>query len=291
MKAFFKLLISLLVILSFGFPTYGMRIDNPDGNMVKFPILENGAVPTLEQDNTSPTVIVPLNQVGNTTILSVVGAIDDRSITVTSPTGFDADDFIVIADAVENRYYVGRQIGAASGSVISVHPPLDFAYSSGATVTAGLVNMAVDGSSTPQIFSLRASDPGLPLVVDITRIIFLGLTASAVDLTTFGDGAALPYGILLRHVNGDVMNIFTVRTNGDLASLMYDFDIYAATNPQQGVDGFLGRMSFNGHDKLGVVIRVGPNEDIQLIIYDNLLTSFTFFTVIVEGHIVVPTGI
>ena len=290
MKTLFRYLTILLVLLGLGFPAQGMRVDNPDGNMVQFPILEDGAVPTLEQDNTSPTMIVPLNQVGNTTTLSVTGAIDDRSVTVTSPTGFDADDFIVIADAVGNRYYTGQQIGAAAGSVISIHPPLDFAYPSGATVTAGLVNMAVDGSSTPQVFSLRASDPGLPLIVDVTRIIFLGLSAAVNDLTTFGDDAALTYGVLLRHVNGTTMNIFTAQTNGDLASMMYDFDIYQATNPQEGVDGFLGRMSFNGQDKMGVVIRVGPDEDVQLIIYDNLTTAFTFFTVIVEGHVVVPSN-
>ena len=290
MKTLCKILISLLVILGFGFTAYGMRVDNPDGNMVQFPILEDGAVPTLEQDNTSPSLIVPLNQVGNTTTLSVTGAIDDRSVTVTSPTGFDDGDFIVIADAVGNRYYTGAQIGAAAGSVISVHPPLDFAYPSGATITAGLVNMAVDGSSTPQIFSLRASDPGLPLIVDVTRIIFLGLSAAANDLTTFGDDAALTYGILLRHVNGQTMNIFTAQTNGDLASMMFDFDIHAATNPQQGVDGFLGRMTFNGQSKMGVVLRIGPSEDLQLIIYDNLTTAFTFFTVIVEGHVVVPSN-
>ena len=290
MKALFKVLVSLLIVLGLGFSAYGMRVDNPDGNMVAFPVLEDGAVPTLEQDNTSPTMIVPLNQVGNTTTLSVTGAIDDRSVTVTSPTGFDAGDFVVIADAIGNRYYTGQQIGAAAGSVISVHPPLDFAYPSGATVTAGIVNMAVDGSSTPQIFSLRASDPGLPLIVDITRIIFLGLSAAVNDLTTFGDDAALTYGILLRHVNGQTMNIFTAQTNGELASMMYDFDIYEAANPNQGVDGFLGRLSFNGQDKMGVVIRVGPTEDIELIIYDNLSTAFTFFTVIVEGHVVVPSN-
>jgi len=289
MKTLFKVLVSLLIVLGLGFPTYGMRVDNPDGNMVQFPVLEDGAVPTLWQDNTAPTMIVPLNQVGNTTTLSVVGAIDDRSVTVTSVTGFDAGDFIVIADAIGNRYYTGQQIGAVAGSVVSVHPPLDFAYPIGATITAGIVNMAVDGSSTPQVFSLRASDPGLPLIVDVTRIIFLGLSAAANDLTTFGDDAALTYGILLRHVNGTTMNLFTAQTNGDLASMMFDFDIHAATNPQQGVDGFLGRMTFAGANKMGAALRVGPDEDIQLIIYDNITTAFTFFTVIVEGHVVVPT--
>ena len=89
----------------------------------------------------------------------------------------------------------------------------------------------------------------------------------------------------MRKVDGEQRNIFNAKTNGELANLMYDFDIEAATNPQQGQDGFTGRMTFGGQSKMGVVIRLGQGEDLQMLIQDNL-SSLEILEIICEGHIV-----
>jgi hypothetical protein len=165
---------------------------------------------------------------------------------------------------------------------------LDFAYAAGAQITNGITNMAVNGSVTPQVFGLRVSDPGLPLTVDVTRLMFLCTSVALNDLSTFGDIAGgLAKGIQIRKRDGTFNNIFTAKTNGELEGIMFDFHIHAKTNPVQGQDGFTGRLTFGGQSKMGVVVRVGPDEDLECIIQDDL-SSLTTFIVIAEGSAVIP---
>ena len=256
-----------------------------DVNIVS-PIEANGAVPINIQDQTSPTLIVPLNQTANTTTVSVLAVTDTRTVTVTDTTGFVDKAFVVIASIPDNRYYTGYQVGAVAGNVVTLDTPLDFAYPIGATATNGISNMNVNGSVTTEVFSLRAADPGLPIEIDVTRIIFVCETAGAVDLTKFGDIAGgLISCVVLRCNDGIVNNIFNAKTNADLAGFMYDFSVAAATNPAQGQDGFTGRMTFGGQNKMGVVIRIGAGEDLEMLIQDDL-SSLQKFQVIVEGHVV-----
>lgn len=249
--------------------------------------LTSGARDVNIQDQVTPPLIVPFNKTTNTTTLSAATAIDDRTITVAATTGFVDGAFVTISSIGDNRYYIGRQIGAPVGNVITVDTPLDFAYPIGATAATGAIYLNVNGSVTPQVFSIRASDPGIPVTIDITRIIFQCTTATAVDLSKFGDIAGgLVNGLVLRRVDGTTTNIFNVKTNGELAAIMYDFTIYQGTNPVQGVDGFLGRITFAGQEKMGVAIRLGTGEDLEVIVQDNLST-LTEFLMIAEGHVVI----
>lgn len=247
---------------------------------------ENGSVPVTLQDQTSPTLIVPLNQVSNTTTVLNLGTRDTNTIDVTVTTGFADGAFIVIADLVNNRYYTGYQVGAIAGNTVTLDSRLDFAYAAGATITNGITDMSVNGSVTPQVFGLRVSDPGLPLTVDVTRLMFVATTVNPVDLSKFGDiVGGLTNGIQIRKRDGMFNNIFNAKTNADLASYMFDFNVNTATNPAQGQDGFLGRLTFSGQNKMGVTVRVGPDEDIECIIQDDLST-LTSFSIICEGSVV-----
>ena len=238
-------------------------------------------------DQTTPALIFPMNRVNNTSALSVDGVGEETTVTVDTTTGFVDGAFIVIANADEGRFYRGIQIGAPVGSVITLDTPLDFSYPAGTQITSGSINLAVNGTlASPQVFSLRASDPGLPTVVDVTRLIFSCITDTAVDLTKFGDIAGgLTNGIVLRRKDGTISNIFNSKTNFDLSSIMYDFQVAAATNPNQGQDGFVGRMTFAGTNKMGVAIRIGPDEDLELLVQDPLSTLL-LFTITAEGHVV-----
>jgi hypothetical protein len=247
----------------------------------------NGSVPVTLQDQTTPTLIVPLNQVANTTTTSSPGVIDTYTIDVTVNTGFADGSFVVIADLVNDRYYTGTQVGDIAGSTVTLDTPLDFDYASGSSITNGIINMNVNGSVTRQIFSLRASDPGLPTTVDVTRIMFLCTTEGLNDLSTFGDIAGgLEKGIVIRRRDGVYNNIFNAKTNGDLEGIMFDFHIHAKTNPVQGQDGFTGRLTFAGQNKMGVSVRIGPNEDLECLIQDDL-TGITSFKIIAEGSVVI----
>lgn len=238
------------------------------------------------RDQATPTILIPFNDVTNSTTLAAQATINTKSITLTSVTGFDSGDYVCLDDVADGRYYCGKQVGAPVGNVITLDTPLDFTYPAGVVVTVGGTNLNVDGSVTPRIFSLRAGDPGVPVIGDITRLIFQCITNTAADLSLFGDIPALTNGLVLRKKNldGTYSNVFNVKSNADLAGIMFDFDIYAATNPAQGVDGFVGRLTFAGSSKFGVVLRIAPFEDLELVIQDDL-TDLTQFIINMEGHI------
>ena len=261
-----------------------INITDETGN--KLVLEPNSSLPVTLQDQTTPTLIVPLSQVSNTTTVLNIGTVDTNTIDVTATTGFVNGTFIVIADLVNNRYYTGEQVGAIAGNTVTLDTPLDFAYAVGATITNGNINMSVNGSVTRQVFGLRVSDPGLPLTVDVTRLMFECTTDTAVDLSKFGDiVGGLTNGIVLRKRDGTFNNIFNAKTNSRLKGIMLDFELIAATNPSQGQDGFSGRLTFGGQSKMGVVVRVGPDEDLECIIQDDL-TSLLTFTIIAEGSAV-----
>jgi len=125
--------------------------------------------------------------------------------------------------------------------------------------------------------------PGIDEQYDITRIIFVCLTDTAVDLSLFGDLPKLLRGVALRHRDGTVRNIFNVKSNLDIEGITLDWKPFSSANPQQGQNGFSARLTFGGQDKLGVVQRIGPGEDLEVIIQDDL-TDLTLFEIVAEGH-------
>jgi hypothetical protein len=139
--------------------------------------------------------------------------------------------------------------------------------------------MNVDGSTTPQIFGVRnPSTVDIPLEVDISRLMFSSLTATTPQLSDFGDIAGgLTRGIVIRAVDGTYRNIVNFKTNMEMKEAMYDLEIQTTAATAQ--DGLTGRFTF---EKLGQVVRIGPDEDLQIIIQDDL-TTLTSFEVIAEG--------
>ena len=101
----------------------------------------------------------------------------------------------------------------------------------------------------------------------------------------FGDiGGGLLRGITIRRVDGTTQNILNAKTNGELKSIMFDYD--PETVAQNGQNGFTGRLTFAGQNKLGAVVRLGEGEDLQMIVQDDL-TSLVDFEIIAEGSEVV----
>ena len=242
------------------------------------------------QDQHTPAIIAKFSVLEEETTLTSTVAIDDLTMTVDDATGFTVGKYVSIFSVADNRFYLGNVV-SASGNPVSLDTPIDFAYPSGSNVTAGTTNMAVDGSSTPMIFGLRNTIEAIGATADITRLIFTCLAETPIDLSKFGDLAALVNGIVLRRVDGTYKNIFNVKTNQEIAGLMYDFNPQAATNPAQGQDGFVSRLTFAGQNKIGVTLRLSPGEDLQLIVQDDLETAqaaaqISSLEIIAEGHIV-----
>ncbi len=251
------------------------------------PLEPNNSVPVTVQDQTTPIVIVPLHQKQGETTLATDAAIDNYTVTLTDATGFVDGNLVALSDVANSQVYYGRQVGAPAANVITVDRPFDFTFVTGTTITRNRTNMNIDGSVTTQVFGLRQGvDPALNLTADVVRIIMTMYTATAPTLSDFGDIAGgITNGVTLRKRDGNRVNLFNIKDNGELAGICYDIQFLSVFGP--GQDGVTSRLTFGGWSKMGAVVRVAPNEDIELLVNDNL-TSLQKFELIVEGSIVIP---
>lgn len=258
-------------------------IKGSDGN--ELVIKDDGSIDVNVQDQTTNVLIGYMSDEHASTTIAATGAINDLEIQVADATDFVAGDYLSIFSVPDNRVYLASILSVA-GSTVNLDTPLDFAFPIGSFVTAGNRNMNVDGSVTPVVYGLRNTDEAIGTAFDITRLIFTMTTDAAVDLSKFGDIAGgLTRGVVMRKKDGVYANIFNVKTNGELANIMYDVTIESASNPAQGQNGLIGRLTFGGQSKIGVVVRLEPGEDIQLIVQDDL-SDLLSFGIIAEGHAV-----
>ena len=244
-------------------------------------IAKNGAIDVFIQDSTAPLIIVKFSKLITETTTTSLLVKEDRIINVADATSFDVGQLLTIYNKTSNRVFFATILNV-NILAITLDSPLDFEYPSGSPVSIGDTNMNVDGSVTPQIFGVRnPTGEDVPLAFDVTRIMFKCLTATTVDLSKFGDIVnGLLKGIVLRRVDGTYRNIFNVKTNAELKNITYDFDVQTVSGNQQ--DGFTSRLTFAGQNKMGAVVRIGENEDLQLIVQDNL-EALSNFIMIAEG--------
>jgi len=247
-------------------------------------ISANGGADVNLQDQTTSTIILPMVQQLGLTTLSVDAVINTYTVTVSDTTGFAVGQHFRIINSAADRYYFGT-ILSILGSVITLDTQMDFTYVAGSEVTISNINMAVDGSVTPVIFTLRTGSPSIPSSCDITQIHITCITTSAIDLNKFGNLTALSRGLAFRRVDGIKSNIFNVKSNRELAGLASCFNPYEATNPSQGVDGFTSCVGFGGQGRIGVVLRIDQYGHLEMIVQDDL-TALTSLVIMLEGHVV-----
>jgi len=241
------------------------------------------------QDQHSRVIILKFNEIQNTTTLIAPTVKDTYTITVANTTGFIDGRYIILSNPDIKNFGFFTQVGAPVGNVITVDTPIDIVYPIGSVADATITNMNVNGSVTPRVFGLRGApvpESDVDVTLDITRIIFHCQTDGSVDLTKFGDIAeGITRGLVLRRRDGIITNLFNVKTNGEIAGLMFDISVSAANNPQQGVNGFMARLTFAGQSKMGVTVRLPGGEDLEFLVQDDL-ESITLLEVIAEGHVV-----
>lgn len=234
-------------------------------------------------DQTSPTVILPMALEAAATTSDVLAVKDSYVIEVASAVGFLVGHHIRIIDTSLDRFYFGSVL-AINSTTLTLDTPLDFAYTVDSQVIVATTNMNVNGSVTPVIFKHRLGNPSTNKATHITRIIFTCTTSDPIDLLGFGDLPELIRGIVIRRANNEIFNVLNVKSNADLSNISYDFKIFEATNPSQGINGFVCRLTFAGQNKLGVALRLEVGENLEVIVQDNLLGLVTL-SIIAEGHI------
>ena len=253
--------------------------------VVVSPLESNGAIPVNIQDQTTPPFDLYFiqSQAVPTTLL-VNASIDDLTINLSSTVGFVDGSYVGIFCPDENRFYFGTQIGSPIGNSITLDTPLDFNFTTGDNVLGFSRDLNVDGSNTTQIFEIQGT--GGNAEIDITRILIQMTTDTDPQFSDFGDITdGLDNGIVLRRVNGDIRNIWNIKSNSEFANHAFDYTPYVASNPGQGVPGIAVRYSFAGQSKHGVAVRLAQGESLELWIQDDL-SSLASFRIIAEGHLV-----
>lgn len=234
------------------------------------------------QDPTSPPIIVKFKKEISRTTSGVDTVLESNEITVVSNANFAVDRYVTIFDNILEKFYVGEVVNVV-GNLITLDTPFEHVFPSGSTVIISNTHMNVDGSAVKQVFGVRSVGT-VDVSFDITRILITGLTSSPGDYASFGNLAKLNFGIVLRRVNGINQTIFNAKSNGELANIMFDFEIFDAA--KQGVDGFKGRLTFAGQSKLGVAVRLNPGDNLELVVQDNL-SGLDNLELIAEGHLTV----
>jgi len=249
-----------------------------------YPRESNNGVPVNVQDQTTQ----PVDGLFAQSISNFSLAVDTVASGLTSLVyvftaapghGIGVNDEILLLDTIGNREYFAKVLNV-SVDTITVDRPIDhifpFTTTLGRRVTT---QMAVDGSSTPQIFSIRSGS----IPSDITRFIITMLGDSSMDDGKFGNLSALDRGLVLRIVNGFQKTIFNFKTNGDIKQFCYDVS-YADKAPA-GQEGLVARITFAGQDKHGVTLRIQDTDVIQWIVQDDL-TDLVSLKIAGEGHFI-----
>jgi len=218
--------------------------------------------------------------------LAVDTVVNSNSITVAPGHGFttaDAGKHIALFDfPADPAVFTSTELLTVTGDVFLLDSPMPriFTVADG-TAAIFLNNMNVDGSVTPEVFSV-SSRPGLS--GDMVALHLEIRDTSPMDFSTFGGLPTLTNGIVVRVNNGDgtYRNLYNFKSNGDiiLMSKTYEF----VENNGGGIRGFNARVVFGGEDNHGVVVRLDGDlsESLEIVIQDDL-TGLTLMDWVAQG--------
>lgn len=249
------------------------------------PLESNGAVPVNIQDQTSKALdLYFIKAAAQTTLTSDITP-EDTTIDLTSATGFVDKNAVGIFSSV-GQFYFGKQVGAPAGNTITLDAPVDRAFSTGtANAISATEGLNVDGSSVTQVFQIGpiGAGPNQPMV-DITKIIGYMESTVAMDDAKFGSLAALTKGIVLRHNNTVIDNIWNAKSNSDLA-LLCAGDFQYTDKAPAGSYGARFSYSLAGQGNHGVTIRLNPGDTLEVLVQDDI-DGLAKFVMMAQGHVV-----
>lgn len=239
-------------------------------------------VPVYVQDQTTPLLAVPFLQERTTATLSVDTVVNEYTVHLESGHGALAGEVIELANA---DGFMQAVIITPNATNVVVDTAINDTYLVGeTTITISKVDMNVDGSVTPQVFSVL---PGPNQAGDLVRVIFEMRGTNDMTFSTFGPIPKLTRGCLLRVNNGDgtYRNILNFKDCGDWIEHSYDHTFFP--NNGGGIRAFTSRLTWGGASKHGVVVRVEGTrgESLELVVQDDLsVAALTRFHMIAQGH-------
>jgi hypothetical protein len=202
----------------------------------------------------------------------------------TAGHGIIAGDEILLLEPPHSRSFYAEVVSVATNT-ITLDRPIDHDFTAADTLGRIVTtNMAVDGSVTPQIFSIRAGFTE----TDIVRFIITIIGDGPMDDGKFGNLAKLTRGLTLRIYDGFQKTILNFKTNGEIKQFCFDGTYTPGTLGPSGAEGFSARITYGGQSKHGVVLRIGTDDVIQLVVQDDL-TGLVSLKASAQGHEVTKT--
>ena len=268
--------------------------DKQDDIIAKMPGLEDGSAKVVVKNQHTEIIDLFAHKHFGDCTLEANTSIEDRTFNIDSLTYIPlVGDLLCLNEEVS--FYQGALLEVVDNGgdtyTITVDTPLDYAFTTSAYGCLGTHNMAVDGSITPEIFSISPGDLQDGVIWDITGFTFVmcgegvGVANEAPDDGDFGVTGVLTNGVVIRSVNGITKNIFNVKQNGEMR--LRGMNIEYTDKSRAGIYSVGGSKTFNGMQFHAVTVRLESttNDMIQAIIQDDL-TEMDQMCIIVHGHVV-----
>lgn len=258
------------------------QISDSSGNAVVPILRDNGSyVLPVEVENTHHKIwnhYFNLETAVSTTLNGAV-AVNAKTLIFTDASLFNVGDKIDIHSGL-NHIHMYREIISIVTNTVTIDSGVDVALASGSQIDQTSFNMAVDGSATPQIYTMK---PRGTEKVDCTRLLLQIVDGTTMDDTKFGGAPALTDGVHIRKNinNGASYETLAIwKANKEMKEDMYDINY--TTKAGGGNHGLNGRWTFA---KSGAVVNLDAanNEFLECVIQDNL-TLLIDFQIKVQGH-------
>lgn len=253
------------------------------------PITDAAPMPSRQQSSSAHTLTVPMAKAtGVSATLAAVAVRDTYDVTVQTGEGAAINDGDLIEMFNTVTFMQATVLSHPSADVLRLDTLINHAYPEDSPLNVSTINLVVNGSATPQVFSVKP-EPGQR--GRFNRIIMSMIGTATMDTGTFGPIAALARGLLLRvkQADGDYRNLYTIKTNAGFKAVSYDGDF--DPNNGQGQRMFTTRLTWGGEDKHGAIIEIdgagvrADDVEIQLVVQDNLEdVTFTALTAVAEGR-------
>ena len=230
------------------------------------------------QDQVTDPVNLYLHRVEATPSLSGTQTLDSYTVTLDSTTNIDVGDAITIKESGKSFQSIVDSISA--GVSVNIKSPLDYAFTTSASVKIGSWNLNVNGSVTPVEFEIG---PIPDVDIDIYTLTINIIDGDTMDSSKFGSITTLDMGLVVRHENSSVKNLALLNNNSGFSE--QGFTTIYDPAPPAGEYGVRHTLHFP--TAFGVARRIldAPGERMVLIVQDNL-TALDKVVGTVGGHIV-----
>ena len=204
-------------------------------------------------------------------------SVDDEAFTVNSIVDVAAGDVIYVCEGI--RFYQSI-VASTAANTINLGSPLDFAFTTAASVYVGSWKLNVDGSGTTKVAHMVAP---CDAVFEIYQITVSMTDATAMDSGKFGGITALTNGIFFRVVNGGTKNLSLIVNNTGFSE--FGFDVVYDPKAAAGVYGLIAKKNYNETNGTLLKIDGASGDEIECHIRDDL-TGLTLMAVTICGRVI-----